>query len=94
MKGTIDARGVFSYDISIAGPEGLTAKTIPERLMEGFPQTGNQEQNKWNAFFREFVADIKNEPYQAYPTFREGYRDQRIIDAIRSGSGWTSLVDR
>jgi predicted dehydrogenase len=92
-RGAIDARGVFAYDVSIAGLEGFFSKEQPDRLKEGFPNTGNDEQNKWNAFFREFVADVKGETYQAYPTFREGYRDQRIVEAIRNGSGWTSLTD-
>jgi predicted dehydrogenase len=92
-RGAIDARGVFAYDVSIAGPEGLLAKAVPDRFKVGFPHTGNDEQNKWNAFFRDLVADVKDEPYQAYPTFREGYRDQRIVEAIRKGNGWTSLTD-
>jgi predicted dehydrogenase len=78
-RGTIDAKGVFAYDVSIAGPEGSISKALPDRFKEGYPDTGNDEQNKWNAFFREFVADVKGETYQSYPTFREGYRDQRVL---------------
>lgn len=92
-KGAINASGFFAYDVSIVGPEGTISKTLPERFKEGYPDTGNGEQNKWNVFFRDFVADIKGETYQSYPTFREGYRDQRIIEAIRTGRGWTSLAD-
>ncbi|WP_424769425.1 Gfo/Idh/MocA family protein [Paenibacillus sp. sgz302251] len=92
-RGTIDAKGVFDYDISIVGPEGTIAKPLPDRFKEGYPDTGNGEQNKWNAFFREFVADVKGETYQVYPTFRQGYRDQRVIEAIRTGKGWTSVID-
>ncbi|SFS66729.1 Gfo/Idh/MocA family protein [Paenibacillus sp. BC26] len=91
-QGTIDARGVFGYEVSIAGPNGVEAKSVPDRLLEGFPAAGNGEQQKWDAFFRSFVADVKNEPHQSYPTFREGFRDQRIIEAIRNGSGWTDLT--
>ncbi|SEN95130.1 Gfo/Idh/MocA family protein [Paenibacillus sp. OV219] len=91
-RGTIDAKGIFSYDVSIVNHEGTITKTMPDRLLEGYADTGNGEQNKWNAFFREFVRDVKGEAYQPYPTFREGYRDQRIIEVIRSGSGWTSIL--
>jgi predicted dehydrogenase len=92
-RGTIDAKGVFTYDVSIASPEGSISKILPDRIKEGYPDTGIDEQNKWNAFFREFVADVKGETFQSYPTFREGYRDQQIIETIRAGRGWTSLTD-
>jgi hypothetical protein len=40
---------------------------------------------------REFVADINGQPHQPYSTFRDGWRIQAAVDAIRSGS---SSVDR
>jgi predicted dehydrogenase len=86
------AGGRFSYTVSVirgaARPEPLP---VPQRLLEALPHVGDDEQNKWCALARDFVADIRGEPHRPYLTFRDGWRYQVAIDAIRSGSGWTEL---
>ena len=48
-------------------------------------------QRKWCALARDFVADVRGEPHQPYLTFRDGWRYQAAIDAIRAGRGWVEL---
>jgi hypothetical protein len=37
------------------------------------------------------VADVPGEVHRPYITFRDGWRSQEVIDAIRSGRGWYTL---
>jgi hypothetical protein len=64
---------------------------VPQRLLDLLPNVGDDEQNKWCALARDFVADIRGEPHRPYLTLRDGWRDQVAIDAIRTGNGWTAL---
>ena len=45
----------------------------------------------WTILTQDFVADIRGEAHNPYPTFRDGWRLQVALDAIRSGSGWTQI---
>ena len=64
---------------------------IPSHLLAALPQVGDEIQNKWAALSRDFVADIRGEPYAPYLTFHHGWRYQEAIDAIRSGHSWVAL---
>jgi hypothetical protein len=55
------------------------------------PNTGDALVDMWTILFREFVADIRGDGHALYPTFRDGWRLQVALDAIRSGSGWTEI---
>ncbi len=85
--------GRFSYTVSLIRPgEGTaTPLSVPQRLRDELPQVGSDEQNKWCALVKDFVADIRGEPHRPYLTFRDGWRFQVAIDAIRAGSGWRQL---
>ena len=92
-SGTLLADGMFSYRISRvrsrhAEPEPLP---VPPRLMDRLPDVGDEFQNKWCALARDFVADVRGEPHEPYLTFRDGWRYQAAVDAIRSGAGWRAL---
>jgi hypothetical protein len=63
----------------------------PQRLLDALPQVGDDTQNKWVAFTRDFVADIQGEPHDPYLTFRDGWRYQAAMDAIRQGTGWVRM---
>jgi hypothetical protein len=67
---------------------------VPRELREGAPATGDALVDMWTILFRDFVSDIQGTPGGPYPTFRDGWRLQVAIDAIRSGVGWTNLPDR
>ncbi len=47
------------------------------------PDIADDTQRNWTVLMREFVADIRNEPYTAYQTFEEGWQYQQIIEKIR-----------
>jgi predicted dehydrogenase len=64
---------------------------VPERVFQSLPQIGDDLQRDWAALAREFVADIRDEPHSPYPTFRQGWINQEIIEAARGGSGWRDI---
>lgn len=64
---------------------------VPERIFSALPQITNNLQRDWAALGREFVADILNEPHSPYPTFRQGWINQEIIEVARDGSGWRNI---
>jgi hypothetical protein len=94
-EGTLIATGVHlpeSQFSLLAGPKAEPkALAVPERIWAALPKVGNDLENNWGALFRDFLADIRGEPHAAYPTFRDGWRYQIIIDAIRSASGWQEV---
>lgn len=93
-EGTLVATGGGSYAVSLLRPgasEGV-ALPVPARLTAGMSsEPGLCEQGRWDALVRDFVADVRGEPHAPYPTFRDGWRYQEAIDAIRQGTGWTAL---
>ena len=64
---------------------------VPERVFRSLPQIGDDLQRDWAALAREFVADIRGEAHSPYPTFRQGWINQEIIEAVRGGSGWRDI---
>ncbi|HEV7214453.1 MAG TPA: Gfo/Idh/MocA family oxidoreductase, partial [Chloroflexota bacterium] len=56
--------GRFSYTVSRLSPgeQAMQPLPVPERLLATLPQVGDDEQNKWCALFRDFVAAIRGEP--------------------------------
>ena len=68
-------------------------KIDPEELIEALPQVGDIIQNIWVALVIDFIADICHQPYQHYLTFRDGWRYQVAIEAIRQGTGWTQIAE-
>jgi len=91
--GTLIADGHYSYAVS----RQRSAKgereplPVPQRLVEALPSPGDEFQNKWAALAADFVADIQGKPTHSYLTFRDGWRFQLAIEAIREGRGWTVL---
>jgi len=92
-EGTLIARGFGSYSVSILrkGESTPVPLAIPQRIIDEYPQVADDVQNKWCAFVREFIADVRGEQHKPYLTFYEGWRYQEAIDAIRSGRGWSYL---
>jgi predicted dehydrogenase len=54
-------------------------------------QSLTRERIQWGQLYREFVADVRGEGYAGYPTFREGWIDNQIIEIVHKGSGMTTL---
>ena len=68
-----------------------TDEPVPERVFQNLPQIEDDLQRDWAALAREFVADIRGEPHSTYPTFRQGWINQEIIEVVRGGSGWRDI---
>jgi hypothetical protein len=60
-------------------------------LLDALPSVGDDATNTWTALAADFVADVRGESHQPYLTFRDGWRFQEAIDAIRAGRGWYTL---
>lgn len=69
------------------GEGEATEHPVPDRFVAALPAIESHVQAKWTALVRDFVADIRNEPHASYPTFRDGWRYQVAIDAIRNSRG-------
>jgi len=81
---------VFRRDDAAAQGEPLA---VPPHLVAALPKVGDDFQNKWAALAGDFVADIRGEPHNPYLTFRDGWRYQEVIDAIRAGHGWYQVPE-
>ncbi len=64
---------------------------VPERILESLPRIANGLHRDWATLAREFVADIRGQPHEPYPTFRQGWIFQEIVEAVRAGSGWETI---
>ena len=75
----------------VAGGEQIEVLPLPQRLKDEVPVVGDFVQNRWCALARDFVADIQGKVDRKYLTFRDGWRYQVAIEAIRQSQGWTEL---
>ncbi len=73
------------------GSGGWKAMPVPERILKVLPPIVEELQRNWAALAREFVADIRGEPHAPYPTFRQGWIFQEIVEGIRLGAGWRNI---
>jgi predicted dehydrogenase len=98
--GTLIAEGGLYFRVfRLRAPDAeREALLVPQRLLDALPPVSDKVspafgavENKWAALAREFVADIRGEPRQPYLTFRDGWRHQEAIDAVRAGAGWHTL---
>jgi len=65
---------------------------IPPRIYQSLPPLANELHRDWASLAREFVADVRGEPHQPYPTFRQGWINQEIAEVVRAGAGWASVA--
>lgn len=66
--------------------------SIPQRIIEALPQAENHVQRDWNQLCREFVTDVRGDGETTYPTFRDGWIHNQVIDIARNGRGWTPVA--
>jgi len=64
---------------------------VPDRIFDRLPRVAHALHRDWAALATEFVADIEGRPHEPYPTFREGWIYQEIVDVVRAGKGWTLI---
>lgn len=68
-----------------------TERAVPPAILAGLPDIDDNTQRNWTQLAREFVADIRGEGDSGYQTARDGWIFQEVIEAIRSGQGWTPV---
>ncbi len=93
-EGTLHLPGSFWPErVEHFSPEQETWQEIPtpQKFIDTLPKHENIEFRDWIQLFREFVADIQGEGFAGYPTFRDGWMDNEIMDVVRSRKGWTVL---
>ncbi len=64
---------------------------LPPNIRTDLPDVADDTQRNWQYLAREFVKDIRGEPYAPYQTFREGSLYQQLIDLIRENDGWIDV---
>lgn len=65
--------------------------TVPDAIRAALPPEADHSQRNWDQLARDFVADIQGTGYTGYPTFRNGWMHQQVIDSVRSDQGWTAI---
>lgn len=91
--GTLRADGHFGYALNLqrSAREENEPLPVPQRILDDFPNVGTEFQNKWAGLAGDFIADIQGKEHRPYLTFRDGWRFEETIDAIREGRGWFDL---
>ena len=56
---------------------------LPQDIADNQPKIEGDTERNWQCLVREFVKDIKGEPFSPYQTFKEGSLYQQLIDIIR-----------
>lgn len=64
---------------------------LPQDIIENQPNVKGDTERNWQYLAREFVKDIKGDPFEPYQSFKEGSLYQQLIDIIRKNSGWTDV---
>ncbi len=93
-QGTLVGRGghILHHITKHVGEE-VEEFSVPIELQDDLPQIGDEIQNKWTALVRDFLADIEDRPHEPYLTFKDGWRYQVAIDAIRASTGWAQMSE-
>jgi predicted dehydrogenase len=94
-EGTLIADGHYSYQVfrQRSAKEDREPLPVPQHLVDALPSPGDEFQNKWAALAVDFVKDVQGQPHNPYLTFRDGWRFQAALEAIREGRGWTQLPE-
>ena len=65
---------------------------LPKDIAENHPKVDGDTERNWQCLVREFVKDIKGEPFTPYQTFKEGSLYQQLIEIIRKNDSWTDVL--
>ena len=64
---------------------------LPQDIADDQPKIKGDTEKNWQSLAREFVKDIKGEPFDPYQTFKEGSLYQQLIDIIRKNGSATDV---
>jgi predicted dehydrogenase len=88
LPGAVGPTSMEHYDIRTGKWQELHA---PASITQALPQVEDGVQRDWNQLVRQLVADIQGEGDATYPTFRDGWIHNQVIDAARAGHGWIPI---
>ena len=92
-KGAIYIKGHYGSGPLYVWDENKTwtELPLPQDIIEKQPKIEGDTERNWQYLVREFVKDIKGEPFEPYQTFKEGSLYQQLIDIIRENSNSTDV---
>ena len=64
---------------------------LPADIAADVPDVADDTQRNWQYLVREFVKDIRGQPFAPYQTFKEGSHYQQLIDIIRENGNWVDV---
>ena len=64
----------------------------PQDILDDQPAIEGDTERNWQFLAREFVNDIKGEPFSPYQTFKQGSEYQHYIDIIRKNDHGTNVT--
>jgi predicted dehydrogenase len=92
-KGVLHIEGAYTQGaMHLRTGDTWEELTIPAAIHAALPPEPDHSQRNWDQLAREFVADIRGEGYSGYPTFRDGWMHQQVIDSVRSDHGWSKIA--
>lgn len=65
---------------------------LPADIAADVPDIEGDTERNWQYLVREFVHDIRGEPFKTYQTFKDGSQYQQLIDLLRENSNWTDVT--
>lgn len=94
-KGAIYIKGHYGMGPLYVWGEHKTWQelSLPQDIADDQPNVEGDTERNWQCLAREFVKDIKGEPFAPYQTFKEGSFYQQLIDLIRKNSNATDVRD-
>ena len=92
-EGAIYIKGHYGQGPLYTWSKNKTWQEIPtpQIIIDTLPDIEGDTERNWECLAREFVKDIKGEPFAPYQTFREGALYQQLIDIIRKNANWTAV---
>ncbi len=89
-KGVLHIEGAYTQGAMFLRTAGDSWEelAIPAHIHAALPPEADHSQRNWDQLARDFVADIQGETGVAYPTFRDGWIHQQVIDSARTDAGW------
>ena len=64
----------------------------PDSITDSLPIIEDDTQRNWTQLAREFVADIQGKGTSGYPSFKDGWIYQEIVDAVRADRQWSEIA--
>ena len=94
-KGAIYIKGHYGSGPLYTWSENKTWEELPlpQAIVKDQPKIEGDTERNWECLVREFVKDIKGEPFNSYQTFKEGSFYQKLIDLIRKNNHSTDVTN-